>query len=346
MFVLRHATGGLVVLGVLTVVVLALSGSAVAETRTPSAWPFTETSPWNSALGSDAKYELPTCDSEVQAEVGDAARPTINAASWSVPIFTASASDPQKTIYKSATPNLPYPHDTSQGTYAMPPNAQPSAEADHELVVVEPGGTFSDEMWHTYLYPTWVNVGDFARHNLMYGEGFQPDPQFQEAGFGPRAGNASYMGGLIRTWELQAGSIRHALKIALTRQRMTPSSVAPASSIDSDHGDYTGTIPMGQLLTLPPPPFSIDSLGLTSAAGRTIATALQTYGAYLVETAGALTLNAEPSAESLVAPARTVTNGDNDIMRIVRKLQCVSNNQGPPWGGGGTPRAPLPPPFG
>jgi len=40
--------------------------------------------------------------------------------------------------------------------------------------VQEPGGTFDDEMWLTYLYPTWVNVGGFSRHDLVNGAGSLP----------------------------------------------------------------------------------------------------------------------------------------------------------------------------
>src|SRR5947209_7133436 len=87
---------------------------------------------------------------------------------------------------------------------------------------------------------------------------------------------------------------------------------------------------MGQLVATPSST-SIDSLGLTTAAGRMIATALQNYGAYDMDTAGALAFYAEPGADSLVNPARTVINGTADLMRSVRVLRCVSNNQAPTW---------------
>ena len=158
------------------------------------------------------------------------------------------------------------------------------------------------------------------------------------------------MGGLIRTWEIQAGAIRHALAIALTRSRMEASYVPPAGAVDGDSSGYGGTIPMGQLIALPRST-SIDSLGLTSPVGRLIAQALQTYGAYVVDTtASNPALYAEPGAAALVDPARDTHgitrppwNAASDLGRIVTALRCVTNNSPASWGGPG-PRLAAPAP--
>jgi hypothetical protein len=318
-----------------------LATSAHAETRTPAAWPFHASSPWNTPLGSGAQYGSPACDDAVQAETANSLPPWINSEQYSFPIFPASGSNPKKTVYRSARPLLPLPHGESQGSYAIPLSAQPARGTDRSLIVQEPGGRFDNEMWRTYLYPTWVNVGGFSRHDLVNGDGFAP-----MHGFGIRAGNASALGGLIRTWELRAGGIRHALAVSLTQQRMTPSAVPPASHIDRDHRGYTGTIPMGQLFAIPQDT-SIAELGLTSAAGHAIAAALQTYGAYVVDTSKAFAFYSEPDAEAHIEAARAGgTPADSDVAKIVGAMRCVTNNQGPGWGGGGTPLAPPAPPFG
>lgn len=313
---------------------------AGAETRTPARWPFKASSPWNSSIGTGAQFGSASCDSAVQAEAGDPLPPWINTTQWSVPVYSSSSLDPPETIYQSSNPDTPTPHGFSWGSYHVPLTAKQDPAGDRNLALIEPSGTFSDETWLTYLYPGWVNAGDFARHDLVNGDGWAP-----LAGFGPRAANASTLGGLIRTWELQAASIRHALPMALTGQRESKTYVAPATSTDSNTSGHTGVIPMGQLVAIPSST-SIDSLGLTSSVGRVIATALQNYGAYNVDTAGALAFYAEPGADSLVNPARAINNGTSDMMRIVRALRCVTNNQAPNWGGGGTPLAPPAPPFG
>jgi hypothetical protein len=149
----------------------------------------------------------------------------------------------------------------------------------------------------------------------------------------------------MRTWELQGNLIRHALTLQLTPAMLSADPpLLPATSIDGDHSAYAGPIRMGQLIALPQ--MNLSGLGLTSAAGRAIATALQTYGAYVVDQGGAVALLAEPAAASLVQPARQKDSaGVNDLMRIFGHLQCVTNNAPGAWGGGGTPLAPPAPPF-
>jgi hypothetical protein len=315
--------------------------SASAQTRSPGLWPFSAASPWNSAIGTGATYDAPDCDAAVQAEDGDRIRPWIHAEQYSYPIYWASVSDPLKTIYKGSSPGPFFPNGTSQGRFRVPAGARPDSGTDHALVVIEPSGRYSDEMWNAYNDAVYVNTAGFARHDLVSGDGFAP-----VSGLGPAAAHASYLGGLVRTWELQAGSIRHALSMSLTPQRLSADDpLPPASAIDGDHSEYAGPVRMGQLLALPQD-LDLDSLGLTSAAGRAIATALQRYGAYVVNKSEALGLYAEPGAAYRVGPARDFDDsGVSDLMRIVGHLRCVTDNVPGAWGGGGTPLAPPAPPF-
>src|SRR4051812_44643301 len=70
--------------GALAVVLgLAMAGSAHAETRTPTAWPFTATSPWNAPLGSGAQFASPTCDTELHQPETPPNVPWINADKFS-----------------------------------------------------------------------------------------------------------------------------------------------------------------------------------------------------------------------------------------------------------------------
>jgi hypothetical protein len=318
-------------------IALALPAVAGAETRTPSTWPFTAASPWNTSLGTTETFGPANCDTaaEADAQPGGAGW-WINTTASGFPIFRAATTDPLETIYVSSNPDLPTPHGTSQGTFRIPMAAQNHQDpgSDRSLVILEPGATIDDETWLTYTYPTWVNAGALARNDLVNSDGFT---SLQGAGI--RASHASALGGLIRTWELQAGSIRHALAVALPQTRMEPIAVAPAKGIDGNHGGYAGPIPMGQRFAIPQN-VSISSLGLTTAAGQAIATALQTYGAYVVDTTTSnAAFYADTGADALVNPTRTVSNGDSDIRKIARAMRCVAGNSG-------TPLAPPPPPFG
>jgi hypothetical protein len=326
------------------VLAFAIAGTAGAETRTPSAWPLTATSPWNSAIGTGAQFGSPACDLQLHLENTDNLRPWINAEQYSFPIYQASSTDPLVPVYKTADPASGTDTSNPQGSYNIPDAATQAAGTDRSLEVIEPSGTVTDEFWLFYRQPTGIFAGHFTRPDLVNGDGF---------GTGIRAARASALGGLLRTWELQAGNIRHALAVSLTQARMTASFVPPAQNIDGNHSGYHGTIPMGQLFAIPSTT-SIASLGLTSAAGQAIATAAQKYGVYVVDTGGAFAFYAEPGAASLVNPARATQGGKNsppwnnssDVARIIDAMKCVSNNAGPTWGGGGTPLAPPPPPFG
>jgi hypothetical protein len=320
-----------------TAVVAVALGLAVAavpasgETRTPTTWPYRADSPWNTPLGTGAQFASPSCDTELHQPEVPGKVPWINADKFSFPLYQAAATDPKQTVYLSNDPKTPTPHGTSQGSYGFPLQAPPAEGTDRSRIVFEPGGLFGDETWLTYPYGGFTNVGGFGRHDLVNGDGFRP-----LKGFGIRAANASALGGLLRVWELQAGNVRHALAMSLPHARMKPVAVPPASSIDRDHADYSGTIPMGQFFAIPQGTVA----GVTSPAGRAIVAALQKYGAYLLDGSGNMALYAEPNALSLINPARA------EMPAIVAAMRCVSNPPGPPWGGGGTPLAPPAPPFG
>ena len=156
---------------------------------------------------------------------------------------------------------------------------------------------------------------------------------------GIRAYGGSAIGGLIRTWEMQAGVIRHALAFAMPRSAMVPGPVWPATSQDSGAvGTYTGALPMGTLVAIPSS-VNLTTLGL-SPAGLAIARALEQYGAYLVDASSQFTLYAEPSADALLGSART------DLAMIHAQLRVITNNSPGSVGGGGQPLAPLAPALG
>jgi hypothetical protein len=154
---------------------------------------------------------------------------------------------------------------------------------------------------------------------------------------GVRAYGGSAIGGLIRSWELEEGTIRHALALALDADQLGRGPVWPATAEDGDAArSYTGDVPMGTLAAIPP---SIDvaALGL-SPAGLAAAHALQDYGAYVVDRSGCTCLYAEPSA-----PATAVSQLRKDVARLRSLLRVVTNSGPAAVGGPGSRRAPLAP---
>src|SRR5437763_13649245 len=123
------------------ILAFAISGTAAAETRTPSTWPFTATSPWNSAIGSGAQFGSPACDLQLHLENTDSLRPWINSEQYSFPIYQAAATDPQLAVYKTSDPASGTDKSHPQGTYAIPDSATPASGTDRSLDIIEPSGT-------------------------------------------------------------------------------------------------------------------------------------------------------------------------------------------------------------
>jgi hypothetical protein len=132
---------------------------------------------------------------------------------------------------------------------------------------------------------------------------------------GARACGYPLIAGLIRTEEIEAGHIDHALVIAYPHIRaglyMSPASTAQAR-IGFDAIKSRG-IPCGGRIQLDPS-LNLDALQL-NRAGRIVAEALQKYGAYVGDYSGAISLYAENSAA-----ARTIWNGTLDTYEFRDKL--------------------------
>ena len=294
------------------------SGDAVRSdgTRNAALWPFSVTSPWNMPIGSGAQF----------AGVNDArnselrsASAWVNAAVWSHPIYQAQASDPMRLVGGWG----------AYAAYRIPNGAQAALPngGDMHMHVVDPTQHWVDEAWDM----TPAGGGNWytpyhVRTNL-YGPGVGEG--------GVRAYGGSAIGGLIRVWEIQAGSVKHALAFALPPDLMRTGPLWPATTEDGANNLYTGDVHMGSLFAIPGS-VNVNALGL-SAQGRMIAHALQDYGAYLVDAGGNFALSAEPAAEGMISGMR------NDISALQTKLQIVTNNSPSTVGGGGTRRVSLAP---
>jgi|GEM_PF-2392609 hypothetical protein len=135
-----------------------------------------------------------------------------------------------------------------------------------------------------------ITTGAFNRIDGMGGSSVD---QFTPSG--GRAAGTSYCGGLIRPEEIEAGVINHALALDWPNNLTLSQSAAnkagiqvrvyPATNSDGTSTGTTGIIPMGSRLQLDPTlsDFQLQSMGLTKPADLVIAHALQTYGAYDVD---------------------------------------------------------------
>ncbi len=200
---------------------------------------------------------------------------------------------------------------------------------------------------------------------LVTGGGFVNDAAGAGgAGGGTRAAHTSEFAGKLRGWEMfDRGNIQHAVAFGLSRSFSKAPPVWPAVGGETD---YTGQIPFGSLLALPPS-VDINSLGLSSD-GLVLARAMQQYGGYTVDSTTApsptnplykdhpeldpgnkngLNIYADFLVDQTNAAkwARAVAlNGD--WKKIAAHLKCVSNNnQTHPGGPGARVTTNIAPPL-
>ncbi|MFN8037014.1 MAG: hypothetical protein U0V73_13850 [Acidimicrobiia bacterium] len=310
---------GVGVVKTLTANETAPAGGATLAQRDLAWWPFSASSPWNTSIGSGAVF---SDDGDARTNDLHQNPGNVNAGSWSHPVYVASDADPLRQVH------------TPDGTVTLhiPANAAPDAEADGHMHVITPDHHYVDEMY--IAQPD--GSGGFSAAALVRNDLTGPGVG---AG-GTRAYGGSAIGGLIRTWELQQGSVHHALAFAASSAQMQAGPVWPATAQDGDGGSsYSGSLPMGTLAAIPGS-VDVNSLGL-SPTGLAIAHALQDYGAYLVDQSSAFTLYAEGAAEGMPQ----LEDLRNDLRTVQGQLRAVVNNGPNSVGGGGTPRvAPAPAP--
>jgi hypothetical protein len=266
------------------------AAGAVLDTRTATA-----TTPARTAFArlyaddafvNRAVAAAPVLDPSSDAIVGRAVLPYASSANfsddddWAIPIVAADAG----TATYDVGCDL-YWCDKDWGPFPVPAGAQPSLGSDHHLAVVDPGGREMD-MWLARRAGAgwsaglrWLTRADGSAVNCAPGE---------------RCGGAVVAGfalaaGVVRPEEIAQGHIDHALMITTPYTRAGVK-ICPATNTDGTHDDPLA-LPVGAHVQLDPS-LDVASLGLP-AWQRTIAQALQVYGAYVVDTGGSLAVRAE-----------------------------------------------------
>jgi hypothetical protein len=366
----------------------ALSASLFGQTQSVRDWrywPFSQNSPWNTPIGSNAKYvpvpglgSLPSglnynnawTSSIVIASSSDPLasiiyRPSIgegsnwaflssggkvcgnsaaieatltSGASTSVPFqwnYYSTISAPNSNLW--AIPATVRPATANRiGSIYLPQGACPSPDTDALISVFQPDGLVLDS-FNTVVTSSRVIVSSMASLVDAKGDG-------TGLANGRRASLIPSFAGLIRNGEIGSARIPHALAVQMPQSMLKSKAVWPAMAFDRSNS-YSGLLPMGVLLAIPSW-IDIESLGL-SPQGQAIAKAAQDYGVYVVDSGGnGITFLAE------LGNPEIRWNGDSisppwwrDMEIIVENLEQVINNTPAAPGGGGTPRAPLAPPF-
>ena len=335
------------------------------ESRNPYKWPFSQTSIWNTPIGSDAVY--------VHAHLEPALE-------WAMTVdedyIIMMPDEPLMDIYRH---NAGWNVNRSRCDRVVPEQKMFSAPIPQSWVI-NPSGTPNAGL--AVLMPdkrTIKQTQPFA-HCEEGGDGTSqysfPDQDLYGDGIrGAHGGSGlSAVGGAIRVNELTptSGPIRHALKVNLYSNKNiyynteTKGYRWPAVAADSGAERFYYTertnpvVPdcrMGALLALPPF-IDIEDLELETEPAKILAQAFQDYGAYVVDDT-AWDVNAivvEWSPEGRFESIFRMNWGFNftskpnarfgsDMAKIFSNLHVVANNSAASIGGGGNRRAPLAPPF-
>ncbi|MCT4495642.1 hypothetical protein [Bosea minatitlanensis] len=214
----------------------------------------------------------------------------------------------------------------------MPAAANGAAGTDGELIVID--GDVAYNFWQfKRTSATTASAASFGAENIVTGDGWGSKSPFLGAGI--TAVGASQLGGLLVKDEVNDGSIDHALQLVVDSKLVQSGAIGQA--IASDGSSASGIVKEGQLLAIPPG--TPMPAGL-SKLGQEVFTALQKYGAYVVDVAGGTT---NIRAQANAFDDATMTALWHDMGNITPLLQGVSGGSGSSGGTTTTPPTTTPP---
>jgi len=194
----------------------------------------------------------------------------------------------------------------------MPAAAKGAAGTDGELIVID--GNVAYNFWQfKRTSTTTASAASFGKENVVTGDGWGSKSPFLGAGI--TAAGASQLGGLLVKAETNDGSINHALQLVVDSKLVKAGPVGQA--IASDGRSATGIVQEGQRLAIPrgtPMPAGLSVLG------QKVFTAMQKYGAFVVDVAGGTTTI---RVQSNAFDDPTITALWHDMGRITPLLQGV-----------------------
>jgi hypothetical protein len=236
---------------------------------------YSTTSFWNQPIAANAAIDLNSA-AIVHASIVPHGRLAAfsNGDDWGIGLVYASPSD------KTYTVACTLYYNTGPVSFKIPKGAKPTTGSDHHLVVIDQDHEL--DMWDAVYDESkdiWSAGGRFIGD--LYGWGANAAPG-KHAG-GSVAAGYSGMGGVVRPEEIAQGHIDHALSLMVPAPKT--GYVGPATATDgTSHNPYA--IPEGARIQLDPS-FDVDAQSWPSWK-KTLAKALQNYGAYVSDTGGAL----------------------------------------------------------
>jgi hypothetical protein len=281
---------------------------------------YAQTSFWNLPIAADAP--LDTNSSAIVANAIDRYAKTAvfaNGNEWGVPV--AFATDAAKMYDIACTRYCDKPF----ARFRVPRATRPATGSDHHLAVLH--GSRELDLWDAQYDPA---RDGWSASTVLVNDAFGWGASCPEGKHcnGAVAAGFALLGGLVWPHELRAGRIEHALAITtpFTRAQFI---ACPATHTDGKHAE-PDAIPEGARIQLDPT-FNVDAQPWPSWK-KTLARALQRYGAYIVDTGGALAIRAVSDVnlpDNSWAAAGTPTQGSLselpwNRMRVLRLRSCTA----------------------
>ena len=244
--------------------------------------PYSSNSVWNTPIGDNSIYDPHSKDMIATIGLEGEGRITSDPNQYSYPVYYADVNTPrwdipcvryactvveqQQTLTTPVLHNVPIPYD-----------ARPSSGTDGQMIIID-RLTFTEyDLYEANHTATGWTVSNASTYNILW----DGTPQR----YGSRGAGVPYLAGLIQPWEIQEGTIEHALAFGYPEPAANRC-VYPATKTDGK-SNLPYAIPQGARLQLDPTlsGADFDRMGL-SRTGKIIARALQKYGMVLIDTSG------------------------------------------------------------
>lgn len=271
-----HSWSWSVIAGVAVFTMLASSAPAGAQVSAFTGGPFSTPVPADAAVdpGSEAMIARIARDHALFA----------NLVEFAIPIYVAAADTPRVSV--ACTMDWGTCPFDGVGV-PIPDGARPHSGSDGAMVVVDPASRQVFEFWQAAPRGGGQWTTSWGAINSLDGSGW---------GGNSTAAGASRLAGVIQIDEIAAGSIPHAL--AIQSDSTCAGTFRPPALKTDGHSTRPDCIPEGARIRLDP---AVDVNALkVSPAARAVARALQTYGAFIVDSGGApmsVSFQLDPSAK-------------------------------------------------
>lgn len=290
---------------------------------------FSDDSPINQSIPRDVKYVANSTE-----RINAAGQARVSLLEWSVPVFDVDASAPKEKIwcwlYAASC------KDIHSGPQPVPSNVFSQRGSDLHVTIIDHSTRQRYDYWR---WKSCAEKGFFPWEKqppvgTKWCPGSGDAVSIDGTGIGGGTNVADFVGGQIRTYEIEQGYIDHALTFS-TSTTCKDTLIYPARNTDGVSTDQSTCMPAGTRIQLDPT-VNVDSLPNITAMEKMMAKALQKYGAYMNDSGGSFVFGVEfdQTGRQVYQKAGAAPNQDNFSLKGIPwdKVKVLE----PQWNADGT----------